>query len=304
MNLRPLSLPEVKGVFRPQRSLRDVVELYMALGGVPQYLGMVDASRSVRANLERLCFSRDGYLVNEFERIFAGHFGTAQHYRTILRTLAKGSLASREDIERACKLASGGRLSEYLDDLELAGFVERRAPVDKPESVRTIRYRLADPYLLFYFRFIQPALRRIEMSQASPGFSNFVSDRQYGAWQGLAFEWVCSQHAPVIAEKLGFSAVKYQCGPWFSRDGNGCQIDLLFMRADRVITLCEMKFQDKKVGKAVIADVERKRQALPNPRGYTVEAVLITSSPPTEDLVREGYFHRILQLEDLFGSGS
>jgi hypothetical protein len=74
----------------------------------------------------------------------------------------------------------------------------------------------------------------------------------------------------------------------------------LFIRADRVITLCEMKFQDGKVGKGVIAEVERKRAALPNPKGYTIETVLITASPPTDDLVREGYFHRILLLEDLF----
>jgi len=38
-----------------------------------------------------------------------------------------------------------------------------------------------------------------------------------------------------------------------------------------------------------------------NPKDYTIEAVLITASRPTEDLVREQYFNRILTLSDLFG---
>ena len=73
------------------------------------------------------------------------------------------------------------------------------------------------------------------------------------------------------------------------------------MRADRVVTLCEIKFQDARIGKSVITEVEKRRTAFPNPRGRTIETVLITASPPTDDLVREGYFHRILRVEDLFG---
>jgi len=55
------------------------------------------------------------------------------------------------------------------------------------------------------------------------------------------------------------------------------------------------------VGKAVIEEVERKRRMVPNPRQFTIETVLITGSLPTEDLLRERHFNRILQLDDLLG---
>lgn len=303
INLGPLKLPEIGAIFRPTRSLRDVVELYMALGGVPQYLEMVDPAQSPRANIERLCFTPHGYLVNEFERIFTSHFGSNQHFRSILTILARESFASRDQLQEACSLTSGGRVSDYLDDLELAGFVERYSPADKPDSPRIVRYRIVDPFLLFYFRFIRPSLRRIKQAHVS-SFSTFVPDKRYAVWRGLAFESLCRQHSQLIADKLGFGAVQYDSGSWFSRNqkDGGSQIDLLFIRADRVMTLCEIKFQDASIGTAVIADIEKKVAALPNPKGLTLERVLITASPPTADLIREGHFNRILQLEDLFGA--
>jgi hypothetical protein len=65
-----------------------------------------------------------------------------------------------------------------------------------------------------------------------------VPDRKHGVWRGLAFELVCFQHSHIVAEKLGFSAVNYECGSWFSQAPGQArhQIDLLFVRADRVIT--------------------------------------------------------------------
>lgn len=303
INLQPLTIPEMAGVFQPRRSVRDLVELYMAVGGVPQYLEMVRPADSVRANLEQLCFTKSGYLVDEFERLFVSHFGTNRNYRNILLLLGRKPHATRAELEAACSSTSGGRISNYLEELESAGFIRRYAPVDKPDSTRINRYRIADPYLLFYFRFIQPSLRKIQRSRTQPTLSKYVSDQELDTWRGLAFEYVCWQHADVLAERLGFGAVNYECGPWFTRGGPnpGAQIDLIFMRQDRVITLCECKFRDAPIGRGVIEEVERKRHALPNPKRQTIETALITASPPTDDLVRERYFNRILQVGDLFG---
>ena len=97
--------------------------------------------------------------------------------------------------------------------------------------------------------------------------------------------------------------MNYECGSWFPRssEGKSCQIDFLYISADRVVTLCEIKFRDQKIGKGIINEVEKKRTLFPNPKKLTIETVLITASAPTEDLVQEKYFNRILLLEDLFG---
>lgn len=71
--------------------------------------------------------------------------------------------------------------------------------------------------------------------------------------------WRCHSHT--IAEKLGFSAVNYNFGAWFDKsDTIGTQIDLVFIRAEKVITLCEIKYQKYNIGKEVIDEVEKKIQ--------------------------------------------
>ena len=104
----------------------------------------------------------------------------------------------------------------------------------------------------------------------------------------------------LIAKKLGFSAVSYEYGSFFHKGdlATGAQIDLLFKRADKVITLCEIKFQER-VGKKVIAEVERKASALSAFGSYSIEKVLISAFPPSQDLLEEGYFAQILTTDDL-----
>jgi len=303
LQLAPLRLPEIKSVFMPQRSLREITELYMAMGGIPKYLELVDPSLSVRLNLERLCFSRAGYLANEFERIFTSHFGSNPTFRRIVTALASRRFASRNELLAACRVDSGGRISECLEDLRSAGFIDRYSPLDRSPDSKLVRYRIADPYLLFYFRFIAPAKRRMERAGTGLSFDRCVPERKYAAWAGLLFEFVCWLHADLIADRLGFSAVNYDCGPWFSRAmaDPGAQIDLLFKRADHVFTICEMKFQDTPVGRRLIPAMARKVALLDNPRRWSVEKVLISASPPAEELLSEGYVNRVLTLDDLFG---
>lgn len=178
-----------------------------------------------------------------------------------------------------------------------------RPNTSKPGSSKINRYRIVDPYLVFYFRFIEPSARAIKLSRGRAALSRYLPESKYDVWCGQAFEFLCCRHHHLIAEKLGFGAVQYECGSWFGRgaDDRDAQIDLVFLRADRVITLCEVKFQNAPVGKGVIAEVEQKRLAFPNPKRQTIDTVLISASPPTQELICERYFSRILQLEDLFG---
>lgn len=301
MHLQALSIQEIKTLFHPPRSAREWVEIYLCMGGIPQYLKMVDPAQSARRNIERLCFSREGYLVHDFDRIFVSHFGKNRHYKDILLGLAAKAFRSREDLQKICRLPPGGRLSRYLEELELADFIEGYPPVHKPEAEKIKRFRLSDPYLLFYFRFIYPHLRKIKKGGGEGKLSQFVSDQQYAIWQGLAFEQFCYCHHSLIAEKLGFGAVRYECGPWFRRADlkSGAQIDMLFIRADRVLTLCEIKFQSQPIGKEVLPEVEKKAAVLKDHFKETIEKVLITASPPSAPLLQEGYFNRALTLEEL-----
>lgn len=299
--LGPLSLSEAKGGFFRGRGLREALEGFLAVGGVPKYLEMMRPSLSVKLNLHRLAFRPGGFLLDEFDRLFVSHFGRVPYYRSIVEFLAGRPFATRREIADRCRLQPGGRISTFLEDLDMAGFIEAYTPLERDGSSRLKRYRIADPYLDFYFRFIHPARRRIRSLPDGLPLHQALADRRYDIWRGLAFERFCRQHAGLFAKQLGFSAVAYDHGSWFRRSHlrEGVQVDLLFKRADRVLTLCEVKFRDR-VGTEVIEEVERKMNLLQGFEGYAVEKVLISVTPPAEKLGREGYFARILTIEDLF----
>lgn len=129
---------------------------------------------------------------------------------------------------------------------------------------------------------------------ASGGFA-------YGAWAGLAFERFCIKHAHRIMEVLRIDQLVTHYGAYFDRHSNtkeGVQIDLLFVRHDPVITLCEMKYHQGLIGTGIISEVERKTTLLKAPK-KTVEKVLITTVGISRELQDAHYFSRVLLLDEL-----
>ena len=306
LHLREMSVRELGTAFMGDRSTHEQLEYYLAVGGIPKYFELLDDSQSARLNLHRLSFSKDAFFFNEFGRLFVSHFGKSQHYRNVVRELAAKPFLSRTDLIARASLPQGGSASRILDELELAGFTDNYGPLGNDDARMLKRYRVADCFLRFYFSFIYPMRKRIgptplPMHQALP-------DSQFPGWKGLAFEHFCGQSSRALAELLGFSAVRYDVGPWFGREDmkTGAQVDLLFRRADNVLTLCEVKHK-KSLGTEVISEVERKVEILLDSpltrgKGLTIERVLVSAYPVPQSVEAQGYFSRIIGLDELVSS--
>jgi hypothetical protein len=127
-------------------------------------------------------------------------------------------------------------------------------------------------------------------------------------WLGFSFERYCQSQHKRIATCLGFSGVTYEFGPFFNREVEaekpGFQIDLVFERQDRVITLCEIKYLKKPADKSVIRDFEQKLDLFKKAckkSSYTIQKILISAEGAEDSVIHSGYFDRILKLEDLIG---
>ena len=110
----------------------------------------------------------------------------------------------------------------------------------------------------------------------------------------------------MIATIIGFSAVRYKSGAFFNRatinEQAGYQIDLIFDRADHVLTICEIKYTQSKTGTEVIEEFEKKLGQLPDSNKKTFEKILISASGATDALIARAYFDRIITLEDIFNA--
>ena len=299
VNLQALEFREARRGFFMNRSALEALEFYLAFGGIPKYLELYESNRSVRLAMERLCFEPGAYFIDEFDRLFTSHFGKNTHYRSTVEYLASRGSSSREEIAKHIGMKLGGRMTEILEDLTLAGFIETHGSVRNPKASRLKRFRIIDPFLRFHFNFIKPASRRIMGSRQGVPLQQALPDKLYSAYLGLAFEGFCRQHSHRIAQRLGFSSVSYECGSWFKRGEKspGAQIDLLYRRADNVFTLCEVKHR-RKVGLEVIEEVERKVDVLRAETDRTIERVLISAEAPQAQVVDAGYFAEILTVDD------
>lgn len=243
IKLEPFTLAEAEAFFRSRNSAFEryqIVQLFMAFGGIPYYLDMVDVSQSAVQNINSLCFTGAGALRIEFDNLYASLFKKAQGHISVIEALAtKSSGMSRDALVKLAKINNGGGTTMLLKELEECGFIRKYPAFGKKEKHNL--YQLVDFYSLFYLSFIKSA-STIDENQ----WLNGVDHPQYRAWSGYAFEMVCLHHLKEIKHALGISGVHTVTSSWYSTDPtHKAQIDLVIDRRDGIINLCEMKFSIK-----------------------------------------------------------
>jgi len=90
--LQPFTLLETQEYLKSKRvnfTLQQLVELYMAIGGIPHYLKEVEAGLGVVQNIDKLCFSVNGVLRDEFSRLYPSLFENSERHEAIVRALGK-----------------------------------------------------------------------------------------------------------------------------------------------------------------------------------------------------------------------
>lgn len=239
--LRPFKLGECEEFLHVNGCIWDkytILQGYMAMGGVPYYMTLLNPEQSLAQNIDRLFFAKNAPMREEFDELFNALFNQADNYIAVVSALAgqKEGLMRTEIIEKT-KL-SGGSLSKILDNLERCDFIEKYSRFNA--SVRNTIYRISDPYTLFYFKFLHNKNTKDEH-----WWTNNMSSHSVESWQGFSFETICMTHLEQIKLKLGISGLATETSSWRKLgDGSdrGAQIDLVIDRADRIINLCEMKF--------------------------------------------------------------
>ncbi|MBI1870687.1 MAG: AAA family ATPase [Chlamydiae bacterium] len=299
INLQPLKLKEIRA-FLPQRSEAEVLDFAMTFGGIPKYLLEINPRLSYLQNLNEYAFSQSGYFFQEFQRLFLSHFAKSPHYEKVIVSLVN-QILSTEELARCCGVSPGGTFSQVLEDLSLAGFIQRDQPLDLPARSKVIRYRLLDEYLNFYFSFI--AQNRLAIQKGQFLFPR-MDPKRMAQWQGYAFERLCRRHSFEIATALRFSGIGFKSGSWFrssKRNGESAQIDLLFQRQDKVLTLCEIKYVQSLSGQKMIRDLENKIKVLQKYfPSYGIQKVLLLGRKISVGRTVHQAFDEILFAPELF----
>lgn len=302
MQVHPFSLQEMQAFF-PKCGQRELMDAYLTIGGIPEYLKRIKNAPSLLVGICHQSFERDAYFSTEYQRIFISSLSENKHYKTIVDLLSKRRFMTREAIAKALKISSGGQLTDILNDLIACGFIAKYIPYHQKAQTLLVRYCIHDRYLDFYFKFIAPIRDNILQGQYNANPVHALDLSRYQKWLGFAFERYCRDNHAVIAKLLGFSGVRYRHGVFFNRNTDkidpGFQIDLVFDRADNVMTLCEIKYLQRKAGVELIAEFDQKLLLIPVLKKTSIQKVLIATEGPNDSLIARAYFDRFITLADM-----
>ena len=282
-HLAPLPFAALHDFF-PSYSAEDRVALFAILGGVPGYLERFAPELPLQVNVREHLLQPVGMFRSEPTVQISDLVREPRTYETILRAIAAGNYAV-SDIAKTTNISTSN-LPVYLKNLIALGMIERRIPATVPpqqrRSSKRSRYYLRDPYLRFYFRFVEPNLEMIEFGQANllwqrleEQFNSFVG---VTAWEELCREWVLYQanlaHLPFPVELVG--------SHWSSE----AQIDVIAINwREKSILLGECKWLATPIGRAVIRElIDKTPYVVPasdwqvyyaffSKSGYTPEAI-------------------------------
>ena len=302
IQLSPFTLFEAEQLLQMQGvtlSRYDILQLYMAVGGIPMYLSYVECGLSLAQIIDDLFFDRKAKLKNEFDRLFNSIFRKPEPYKSVIQLLAqRQSGYSREEISQKTGMASGKTLTELLHALEASDFIEYYKPFEN--NKRNMRYRLVDPFCLFYLNQVEGRERGEHFWRDNENHASLTT------WRGRAFENACLYHVEQIKSALGVNGVSSENTPWTLKgmEGQkGMQIDLIINRSDRVINLCEMKFVNTDF--EVKHDYEKKlRERLSwmidhVSKRHNVQMTLVTTFGLKYG-IHSGIFQKVVTLDDLF----
>lgn len=192
LRLEPFRPADV-GLFLPGWSAEDRVRAYGVFGNMPYYLAHVRADASLAENILDLILMRDGLLHEEARLLLDVELPDANTYFSVLRAIAAGQTRVNQ-IDQRTGIGDSSRVSQMLDRLQRLWLVRKEIPVTvrNPERSRQSFYRITDPYLRFWFRFVLPAQGRLADAEGArrhlegrvlPHLDEFVS--------APAFEEVC-----------------------------------------------------------------------------------------------------------------
>ena len=280
--------------FFPDKSRRELIEMYAVTGGVPKYIELFAQSGDIYSAIEACVLNRSGYLYDEPHFLLQQEVSEVGSYFSIIKAIAAGN-TKLSAIAGVLEVKSTS-LTKYLKTLIDLDILEREVPVteENPEKSKRGLYKIKDNYLRFWFAFVYPNMSFIES-----GHSRIVMDkiRKSLVRNHIAFvyEDVCKERMwemnaegvwPFYFSKLG----RY----WDAKE----EIDIAAIDPEgKNLILGECKYWQEPVGISVLRDLEAKAKTVAWERNERkVWYVLFSASGFTEELQAEAEARTDFQL--------
>ena len=283
MRLTPIRLPYIQEAL--DLDAVSAVEEYAVWGGVPRYWELRENRNSLSDALWHNILSVNGALYEEPIKLFQDDVRDIVKTSTIMSYIGSGANRLSEIAARCNEPATN--LSRPLKKLIDLGFLEKDVPfgIDEKNAKKSL-YKIADPFMAFYYQFVVPNRSFIELGRRLPleqaltaHFSEYVSMH----WEKLCRDAVTGN----VVNGIVYGRAKRWWGPVLNekKEPEQIEIDVMAESLDKKCLLVgECKWTNQENGKQLTADLLRKANLLPFAKNYKILPVLFLKNVPKDDV--------------------
>ena len=249
IKLMPMDYAEA-ALFFPSYSSEEKMALFAVLGGMPSYLEQFDPHRPLRDNILATILKPNTYLSQEPDWLLLEDLRRDVLHGSILRAVAQGE-RKPSDIARAIGKNAAQDIAPQLATLQERGLLWREIPITKKRQTRSRNslYYIADNYLDFWYRFVDPARSLIAQEAGEIVWQRSVAPALNEYISRPAFERACRDflwrtlRARALPSGLHFTEV----GTWWG--GGDIEIDVVAVDERNVVTAAgSCKWTNEPVG--------------------------------------------------------
>src|SRR5574344_368359 len=283
MKLTPIRLPYIQEALGFDAT--QAVEEYAVWGGVPRYWELREHNTSLDDALWNKILSVNGTLYEEPIKLFQDDVKDIVKTYTLMSYIGNGANRLSEIASRCNEPATN--LSRPLKKLIDLGFLERDVPfgTDEKNSKKSL-YKIADPFMSFYYQFVVPNRSFIELCRRLPieqtmndHFTEYVSMQ----WERLCRDAVTGN----LINGVLFNKANRWWGSVINEDNKPEQVEFDVMAESldkKYLLVGECKWTTQENGKSLTADLLRKAHLLPFAKDYTIVPILFLKIAPQNDL--------------------
>ena len=217
LKLAPLGYEEVAQFYAGHRhyGLSEMLMMYGILGGTPRYHALITPSQPMAQEIVDTLLRPQSPLENEVRFLLGSQqIREPAPYNAILGAIASGT-SQYGEILNATGVEQGS-FARYLRVLAELGWIRRELPFGESEDRRAL-YRVADPFLAFWYRFAVPHASELQFSDPRRVYAERIAPLLPDYMGRYVFEEICHQWLQRHArERLGLAI--QEIGRYWSRD--------------------------------------------------------------------------------------
>lgn len=232
----------------PGRSAFESFDAYLVTGGYPRLVTDLAIAGSVKEFVHESLSDEFSPLVTNGQLTLDAEFPEGRAAYQVLSAIGADDTASPNFTAVATALGEPGGKAEQtaatraLATLTQRGLVERELPAWAAPSSRLRRYRVTDPYLRFWFRYVERSAEQAARGRADLAIAAF--DRDWSSWRGRSIEPVVRQALDSLAAHDDRLAPVERVRRWWTRDGSH-EVDVVAMATDRTVLLGTIKWRER-----------------------------------------------------------